>query len=229
MRILTFFVFLFVNHAFAQTLEEKFKQQQSQINGAPRSEVLAEVLQLWRTLERECNWYHVGPKNFTESSLRTPFSFFMNTTYILNKDSNGWSFDPRTSLPESGLPFICIYQNAVWGSDAANEWRGRKFICDNQPAKSVTRQIVVPYVYAKLDDKWTANMKLRSDFRIDSAGILKAAQYEINFKNNTCFYEYENKVDQCKLVPIDKSRISSRFMINIAYATSEAIRHQCGN
>lgn len=234
MQFLTILIFLFVGNTFAQTLEEKFNSQRIQTVEAPRSEVITEVLQLWQTLQSDCNWYHVGPKNFSKDLNSTPFRPIYNPSVaIFKKDSDEWSFDSWTSLPIDGLPFICIYQNAVWGFDYAREWRGRKFICDNVPTKSVTRPIAVPYVYAKLDDKWSANMKLRShtdlEYMIEfmTPARILTAQYEINFANKTCFYEYENKVEQCKLVPVNIDRLSSQFFKNLSWRTLEKLKQQC--
>jgi hypothetical protein len=222
-------MFLFVGNVFAQTLEEKFKQQRSQIIEAPRSEVLTDLSQIWRTLEKECNWYHIGPKKFTTYLSGTPFRL-LDGKFIKEKNGDGWEFDPRWSPPYSELPLICVYQNAVWGSIEANEWRGRKFTCDNDATKLVKGYFYVPYVYTKLDDTKTANIKLPSAFNFRPSGLQTVAQYEINFKNKTCFYQKNNsEVEECKLALIDTNKISPRFIGNIFEKISDEIVKQCSN
>lgn len=233
MRILIIsIILLFSNNASAQSMAEKFKQQQTEVIKAPSSASLTEVLKLWETMQRECRWFHIGPKEIIKELRGSDFSA---SRFDLSLPSNArndedWVFSPQASLPIRGLPLVCLYQSAVWGAtNSKNDWRGQPFMCDNIPSKIIknfSRNISTPYVHGKLDNRSNIKLMLNDSFWFENdPNFVKL--FELNFNDRSCFYEINGRVKECKLIEVSGSKISSNFFHSITKGINDSVKSQC--
>ncbi len=231
MRILILSIMIVIaNLSLAQSMADRFREQQSEIKTPPSSAPLTEILQLWETMRHECRWFHLAPKLPRDGSIGVFSLSDASIDTFGARAPEDWKFRSNETFPVLGLPFFCVYQNAAWGGAyVKNEWRGRKFTCDNDPSKLVESQwdkILAPYVHGKINDNSVFSVALSYNFGRSQIVKPSLTQFELNFEAKTCFFEQHKKIHECKLIEIDRSKLSQQFFKNIAYRINDAVK-QC--